>query len=54
VTGAGVTGPVPPSLLGCGNIDVDAEALLARLTAMIARLASTAPRRLRLLMVLIG
>src|SRR6185312_8553689 len=41
--------PLPPT----GIIDVDAEALLAKLTAMTARLASTAPSRLRLLMVLI-
>ena len=53
VTGAGVPSgalPLPPT----GTIDVDAEALLAKLTAMTARLASTAPSRLRLLMVLIG
>jgi hypothetical protein len=42
--------PLPPT----GIIDVDAEALLlAKLTAMTARLASTAPSLLRLLMVLI-
>src|SRR5262249_24468899 len=41
--------PLPPT----GIIDVDAMALLAKLTATTARLASTTPSRLRLLMVLI-
>ena len=50
-----VAGAVPPPELPLpptGIIDVDAKALLAKLTAMTARLASTAPSRLRLLMVL--
>src|SRR6185437_1517005 len=47
------SGPAPPPPLpGTGTTDVDAKALLAKLTAMTARLASTAPSRLRLLMVL--
>src|SRR5690349_19084411 len=52
-TVAGAVVPSWPPLPPTGITDVDAMALLAKLTATTARLASTAPSRLRLLMVLI-
>src|SRR5438270_594022 len=41
---ASSSGPSVPSPPPIGIIEVDAEALLAKLTAMTARLASTAPQ----------
>src|SRR6185437_6123158 len=52
-TVAGAVVPSWPPLPPTGITDVDAVALLAKLTATTARLASTVPSRLRLLMVLI-